>query len=111
MDKSMIKIGDEVVDIVSGVDGVVIKQYYPTACEQQTMIQCDDGRKYHAPTRCFIKKNYISDSEIDRNPYLNEVGKYATKFARNHGISVSEAMSRSTVKAYAAAHNYLNSLT
>lgn len=34
----MIKIGDKVVDITSGISGVVIKQYYPTACEQQTMI-------------------------------------------------------------------------
>ena len=71
------------------------------------MIQCADGRKYHAPTRYFIKKNYISDSEINRNPYLSEVGKYAAKFARNHGITVSEAMSRPMVKAYAEAQRYL----
>ena len=49
------KIGDRVKCILSGVEGVVIKQYYPTACEQQTMVQCDDGRLYHAPTRTFIK--------------------------------------------------------
>lgn len=35
------------------VTGVVIKQYFPTACEQQTMIIMNDGRKYHAPTRFF----------------------------------------------------------
>lgn len=35
------------------VTGVVIKQYFPTACEQQTMIITNDGRKYHAPTRFF----------------------------------------------------------
>ena len=50
-----IKIGDYVKCVVSGVEGTVIKQYYPTACEQQTMIKCADGRKYHAPTRTFIK--------------------------------------------------------
>lgn len=107
----MIKIGDEVVDMTSGISGVVIKQYYPTACEQQTMIQCDDGRKYHAPTRYFVKKDYISDSDIDKNPYLNNVGKYAAKFARNHGISISEAMSRPMVKAYAVAQAYFKSAT
>lgn len=49
------KIGDRVSCILTGVTGVVIKQYYPTACEQQTMILCPDGRKYHAPTRFFKK--------------------------------------------------------
>lgn len=96
----MIKIGDSVICVESGVYGIVIKQYYPTACEQQTMIQCDDGRKYHAPTRTFVKKDYQTDEEINNNPHLSEVGKYACKFARNHGISVSEAMSTPTVKAY-----------
>lgn len=36
------------------VSGVVIKQYCPTACEEQTMIRCIDGREFHAPTRFFI---------------------------------------------------------
>ena len=48
----MIKNGDTVI-CETGVVGIVIKQYYPTACEQQTMIMCADGRKYHAPTRMF----------------------------------------------------------
>lgn len=51
--KNDFKIGDKVICIVSGVIGVVIKQYFPTACEQQTMIECADGRLYHAPTRLF----------------------------------------------------------
>lgn len=51
----MVGIGDRVCCIESGVAWVVIKQYFPTACEQQTMIQCDDGRQYHAPTRLFVK--------------------------------------------------------
>ena len=38
-----------------GVSGVVIKQYCPTACEEQTMIRCIDSREFHAPTRCFVK--------------------------------------------------------
>lgn len=37
------------------VKGTVIKQYYPTGCEQQTMIRCSDGRKFHAPTKYFTK--------------------------------------------------------
>ena len=49
-----IKIGDRVICILSLVRGVVIKQYYPTACEQQTMIRCKDGRLYHAPTQAFV---------------------------------------------------------
>ena len=53
---SNIKIGDKVICIASGVSGVVIKQYYPTSCEEQTMVRCEDGRKYHAPTRLWRKK-------------------------------------------------------
>lgn len=50
-----IKIGDRVICLLSRVRGVVIKQYFPTACEQQTMIRCEDGRLYHAPTRTFVR--------------------------------------------------------
>ena len=42
-----IKIGDFVI--------CVVKQYCPTAGEEQTMIRCIDGREFHAPTRCFYK--------------------------------------------------------
>lgn len=52
--KADIEVGDDVICIASGIKGKVVKQYYPTACEQQTMIQCDDGRLYHAPTNTFI---------------------------------------------------------
>ncbi|MCQ2014667.1 hypothetical protein [Clostridium butyricum] len=51
------KYGDKVVCIASGVTGIVIKQYVPTACEEQTRIRCVDGREYHAPTRLFKKIN------------------------------------------------------
>lgn len=50
-----ININDNVICLVSGVTGRVIKQYVPTASEEQTMIICADGRKYHAPTRLFKK--------------------------------------------------------
>ena len=49
-----IHIGDRVV-CTTGVKGVLIKQYYPTACAQQTMIRTDDDRLYHAPTTMFTK--------------------------------------------------------
>lgn len=48
-------IGDRVMQIEDKVIGKVIKMYYPTACKQQTMILCDDGRRYHAPSDTFIK--------------------------------------------------------
>lgn len=101
----MIKLGDRVICTESNISGIVIKQYYPTACEEQTMIQCYDGRKYHAPTRTFIKCDECTNMEIDNNPYFNEVGKYAAKLARNHGITVSEALQKPIVKAYAECIN------
>ena len=52
-----IHIGDKVVCTVSGVTGIVLKQYIPTASEEQTMIRCIDGREYHAPTHLFEKLN------------------------------------------------------
>ncbi len=52
-----IKIGDYVVCATypGKPKGIVIKQYYPTSCPQQTMIQCNDGRMFHAPTEDFVK--------------------------------------------------------
>lgn len=45
-----IKKGDLVICRESGVVGWVIKQYWPTVCPQQTLVQTIDGRHYHAPT-------------------------------------------------------------
>lgn len=42
------------------------------------------------------------DKDIAENPYLNDYGKYAVQFARNHGMTVNEAFEHSTVKAYKA---------
>lgn len=52
-----INVGDSVICVVSGIEGVVIKQYFPTASAQQTMIRCKDGRLYHAPTNTFTRFN------------------------------------------------------
>lgn len=48
-------IGDRVIQIDDKVIGEAVKFYDPTACKQQTMILCDDGRKYHAPSDTFAK--------------------------------------------------------
>lgn len=56
---SNIKVGDYVVCIDKqyfGVSGIVVKKYFPTACEEQTMIECSDGRQFHAPTRLFERR-------------------------------------------------------
>ena len=52
-----IKYGDRVMCVTfpGQPRGFVIKQYYPTACPQQTQIICDDGRVFHAPTSDFMK--------------------------------------------------------
>lgn len=50
------QIGDEVVCIPTGVRGRVVKQYYPTASAQQTMIRTENGLLYHAPTYDFRKE-------------------------------------------------------
>lgn len=55
-------IGDRVMQIEDKVIGEVIKMYYPTAYKQQTMILCDDGRKYHAPSDTFIKVLEFEDN-------------------------------------------------
>lgn len=47
------------------------------------------------------------DKDIEENPYLNDHGKYAAQFARNHGISIQEAYEHPTVKAHKEAINHL----
>lgn len=53
--KRQIEIGDKVICGASGVIRIVEKFYYPTACKEQTMIVCSDGRRYHSPTDTFYK--------------------------------------------------------
>lgn len=57
-------IGDRVICTESGVIGKAIKFYYPTTCAEQTMILCDDGRKYHAPSDTFIKVNDLEEQIV-----------------------------------------------
>lgn len=48
-------VGDTVVCSLSGVQGVVVKFYIPTASAPQTMVRTEDGRLYHAPTSYWRK--------------------------------------------------------
>ena len=54
-------IGDRVMQAEDKVIGEVIRMYYPTACKQQTMSLCDDGRRYHAPSDTFIKVSEVEE--------------------------------------------------
>jgi hypothetical protein len=40
-------IGDKIRCTESGVRGICVKFYTPTACEEQTMVETADGRFYH----------------------------------------------------------------
>lgn len=59
-------IGDRVIQVYDRVVGEVVKFYYPTACRQQTMILCDDGRKYHAPSETFAKVSKLQEEIVSR---------------------------------------------
>lgn len=59
-------IGDKVIQIDDRVEGEVIKFYRPTACKQQTMILCDDGRKYHAPSDTFVKVGELEEEIVSK---------------------------------------------
>lgn len=51
-----LKIGDKAVCMVSGVCGIVVKIYTPTASAQQIMVRTNDGRLYHAPYNTWRKE-------------------------------------------------------
>ena len=98
----MFEIGDRVINKWSGVKGNIIKIYKPTACEEQTMVITDDGRKYHAPTREWKlvqedeARGYVNDEMAE---LLSPYGKYLCVFAKNHNISIQEATEQPMIKA------------
>lgn len=96
----MFEIGDRVINKWSGVKGNIIKIYKPTACEEQTMVITNDGRKYHAPTR---EWKLLQEDEANVNDemaeLLNTYGKYLCEFAKNHNMSIEEATKQLIVKA------------
>lgn len=127
--KRKINIGEKAICSESGVVGKVIKFYYPTACEEQTMVETDDGRKYHAPTRTWypyvdglsprmtiiddvvsgIEQAFISNlnnrldgvAQMVREGHLrvNPYDEYVSQFSKNHNITISEAMKHPMCKA------------
>ena len=50
MSRRAFDIGDKVICVTSGVIGVAVRFYIPTACGEQTMVVTTDGRRYHAPS-------------------------------------------------------------
>lgn len=60
-------IGDKIRCTESGVQGICVKFYTPTACEEQTMVETADGRFYHAPTRTWEKTDTIYFESLSRN--------------------------------------------
>lgn len=49
------KVGDSVICTTTGVQGVIVKIYTPTASEKQIMVRTIGGRFYHAPYRMWVK--------------------------------------------------------
>lgn len=78
------EIGDRVMQIDDKVTGKVIKFYVPTACKQQTMILCDDGRKYHAPSDTFIKV-----SELEKQ-IAKEIKDKPSQFAMSAAMPLKQ---------------------
>jgi hypothetical protein len=117
-----INVGQKVICTWSGVIGKVLKFYCPTACKEQTVVQTEDGREYHAPTDTWIpyvdgvtpKTNIIDEYGLTHTPeirvdlsscpdqtgnLLNPYGEFVMQFAKNHNISISEAYEHPICKA------------
>lgn len=87
-------IGDRVVDIYNGIIGTVKKFYYPTACAQQTLIRCDDGREYHAPSDWFVDLRCADLSTLLKKPQI--------------AMSAAASLMQSTAQPLTVKHNYRN---
>lgn len=97
-------IGDRSMCVETGVVGKCIKFYIPTACEEQTMVLTDDGRRYHAPTRLWEVADKVNPigyegEENTENKLLNPFGEYVVAFAANHNLPISKAYEQLMVKA------------
>ena len=66
-------IGDKIRCYESGVRGICVKFYTPTACEEQTMVETADGRFYHAPTRTWEKTDTIYFESLSRNIGISSI--------------------------------------
>ncbi len=91
-------IGDEVMQIQEKVIGRVVDMYYPTACKQQTMILCDDGRKYHAPSETFVKVSELEEQIVSK------IKSRPQPFA----MSAAMPISQETAQTMLVPHDYRN---
>lgn len=81
-------IGDRVMQIKDKVTGKVVEFYVPTACKQQTMILCDDGRKYHAPSDTFIKVSELEEQ------IAKSIKEKPTQLALEEGMPSSQELAQ-----------------
>lgn len=72
--------------------------YYLTACKQQTMILCNDGRKYHAPSDTFIK---ISELE-------EQIAKKIKDKPQQLAMSATMPLTQDLAQPLLAPHDYRN---
>lgn len=91
-------IGDRVMQIQEKVIGKVIDMYYPTTCKQQTMILCDDGRKYHAPSETFVKVSELEEQIVSK------IKSRPQPFA----MSVATPLSQEMAQPMLVPHDYRN---
>lgn len=87
-------VGDRVVDKESGIIGTVKKFYFPTACGSQTMIVCDDGREYHAPSDHFVELRDADLPELLKKPQIF--------------MTASAPLMQSATQSLVVKHNYRN---
>lgn len=80
--------GDRVMQIQEKVIGKVIDMYYPTTCKQQTMILCDDGRKYHAPSETFVKVSELEEQIVSK------IKSRTQPFAMSAAMPLSQEMAQ-----------------
>lgn len=92
------EIGDKVMQVEDKMIGKVIDMYYPTACKQQTMILCDDRRKYHAPSDTFIKINELEE----------QIAKAIKKKSPQIAMSTAMPLVQDLAQPLLISHNYRN---
>lgn len=80
------EIGDRIICNESGVIGKAIKFYTPTSCSEQTMVLCDDGRKYHAPTNTWSKTTKVGNVTI-KLPLIDIYNNIQKDIYRSLGVS------------------------
>ena len=66
-------IGDKIRCYESGVRGICVKFYTPTACEEQTMVETADGRKKQTPTTTRKKTDTIYNDSPSRNIVISAI--------------------------------------